>query len=570
MQVRIHGTVDGIYSQLDMKADVRLREKIHPLAFTATQPPRSVGSFITLSPENTVVEVAFQCRGDGLSCEGGGTTTVSGEEYSGCSAIWINNSGIDVSSQYQFSVPRTGIYSVCLSYPDNAQYDVVYRNEGGTNTVQYGYISPVIGRHPVLTQQQFLDPQTRTFEGGVARMAGSFSMAVGGAFQTLDVSWSICREGVACSAPPPLPPGGDGDPDRPDDVAEEEDDDCANLARLIAGMRALREAYEMHEAAFVEAEQKRNIARDAIYGFSGTLSKFFLSLGSFASEALTGPIGDLVGLIGSGLGLVQENSGDNVAQAVIGIADTDIAFSPAETTALRDAIRKADAVLKETGSDSSALRTYANEVERSEALRGKGQNVVKGVSIVVSASDYIEKTNGLANSIQEYFDYKRETDLHQASMNETQDLMADKQAEIDEARVALDGPCPGIPSTRRRDPARAPSSPYVLVQSGPAGSEPPATADEVREIVAAVSRVEARMASAAPWLLPFFARATDAASPELLRALLRRAETDLRAAKAEAEAAVEAGRDLERRFGTVTSARRAVPESPRHAAARRR
>ncbi|HUP46915.1 MAG TPA: hypothetical protein VM779_15520 [Thermoanaerobaculia bacterium] len=554
VQARLHGTVDGIYSQLDIEADVRLRESITPLLVPAGGTVRTVGTFISLLPEGNAVKHTFTCRGEGLTCRGSGTITYGDEGQGKCSGIWLKSADVDVSNPYGFDIPRSGMYSLCLDFPGNPEYDVTYSTSEGSSTEELNFISPVIGDHPSVPATPMRDLQVRTFEGGAARMEGSFTIPATGAFVTMDASWSVCREGVVCSAPPPLPPPGGGGPDEPPDPDDDDDDeeDCAKLSRLIDGMRALREAYEMHEASFIEAERNRDAARDSIYGFSGTLSQFFVSLGGFAAEGLKGSLGDLVGLIGSGLGLAQEYSGDNVAQAVVGMSATDLAFSPAEAAGVSNAVRKADEVLKATGSDSQALRTYADEIGRSDALRAKGQNVVKGLSVVVSARDYIDKTNGLADSIQDYLDHRSEANSHKENMENTQDLMAEKQTEIDEARAALDGPCPGIPSTRttpRRNQMIETTPVYRLVQATAPAAEPAATPEELRTAVAALQDVEAKMSNAITWLLPFFAGVTDDASPELQRALLRRAEPDLRAVKDDVEAAVEAGRRLESLLG---------------------
>ena len=303
----------------------------------------------------------------------------------------------------------------------------------------------------------------------------------------------------------------------------------------------------------VAAVEERDKARDAIFGFSGTLSQFSVALGSLAAEAIGGVWGDLLGLLGSAAGLAQQNDLDNASQAVLDIADTNLAFTPAEIAGVRNAVRKADTYLAQTGDDQGALRVYSGELGRSDAARAKGQGVVKGLSIAVSIADYTAKTNGLADSIQKFGDYRREANSNKTNMDDVQNRMADKQAEIDEARQALDGPCPGIPSTSnvpRRNSLAEPRSPYRLVQStANATSEPTATAEDVRSAVAGLSGVDAKLARAMPWLLPFFARETNGISPKLLAALLRRAEPDLRAVAVDVEKATRAGRELERTMG---------------------
>ncbi|MBK5259296.1 MAG: hypothetical protein JJE51_06865 [Thermoanaerobaculia bacterium] len=547
LQARAYGTSSGIYNRWDIDARLKLREMISPLGFGIGGAFRTIGSYIVLMPEGTVVNESVICRGKDISCRGQGTFSGTDTE---CAWIWLKNVDVDTTSLYQYNVPREGMYSVCIGIPSDATFDVTYRTPQDTNTEKIGFISPVIGHQPPLPEMHYMDSQIRTFAGGAAKMQGSFSKPASAETSlALDVSWSICREGVQCSDPAPLPPeGGTNDPNVP--AGDDTNDDCVNLQRLIDGMRALREAYEAHEASFIEAERNRDAARDSIYGFSGTLSKFSLSLGSLALEAVSGAWGDLLGLIAAGAGMAQENNADNQLQAVLGIADTSIPFTPAESAGVRNAVKKADEYLALTGDDQGALRVFSGELGRSEAAVSKGQKAVKGISIVVSIADYAEKTNGLADSIQNYADYYREANGHKANMEDTQERMADKQMEIDELRPRLDGPCPGIPSTnfgpRRYEAIR--NSPYRLVQSTTAAAEPPVSADQVRAVGNASSGVEAKVGRAMPWLLPFFARVTDGISPRLLNALLRKAEPDLRAVKAEVDAAVRAGRDVENKF----------------------
>jgi hypothetical protein len=552
VQTRLDGLSDGTSFVMTIDAQVKLREKITPLPYGTGAAFRAIGSFAAMIPEGSVVRQSITCRGPGVSCDGQGTVTVSGEESQGCSGIWIRNENIDTTPQYQFSIPQNGLYSICHGFPPGAGFPTTWRNSEGSDVSDTSFLSPVIGRHPTFPPSEFMDPQARTFEGNFGMMRGSFTQPLSsGAFQTMSVSWSICREGVQCTAPPPLPPppGGPSTP-REEPAADDDEDDCANLQRLINAIRALRETYELFEDAFSAAEERRAAARDAIFGFSGTLAKFSVSLAGLASEAITGALGDLIGFVGSLTGLAQEVSLDNASQVVVAIGDSDVGFSPIERAAVNDAVRKADAFLKQTGDDAGALRTYANEIGRSDAAIAKGKNVVKGLSIVSSVKDYAEKTNGLANSIQEYGDASREATLQKSGMEDTQERMADKQLEIDEARRRLSGPCPGIPSTGYRQGA---TNGYQLVQSTPSAPEPGATADEIRAAAATATAVEARMNNAVTWLLPFFARVTDGVSPQLLRALLRQAEPDLRAAKADAEAAATVGREVERKLSPGTN-----------------
>lgn len=553
IQARLQGTVDGFTSRLDVDVRVRLRERIFPLNYPGAL--KAIGTYIRLDHEGTVLRNRSRSSGPGTSCRGEGAVTVSAPDAMVCSAIWIKDADVDTTPGFKFNVPRGGSYEVCVDTRSSTSYDVTCQTGDGPHIQPTNFFPPTLGRNPAMPPSLFADvrdPQVRQFDSGPGKMQGAYSVSAVGAYTKMDVSWSICREGVQCSDPPPLPGTGGGGPDPGGRTADAKDkDDCLTLGRLIDGMRALREAYEAFEASFVEAERNRDQARDSIYGFQGSLAQFFTSLGSLASEALIGTYGDVVGLIGATIALGQDPGDDNLAQGIIALADADVGFSPAAHEGVLNAIRKADAALEATDLDSIALRTYAEELAKSEAALAKGQKIVKGISVVVSVKDYYDKTKGLADSIQSYLDHRSEAERNRSSMNEIQDQMEQKQAEIDEARAALDEPCPDIPSTGnvpRRNSATEFSSPYRLVQSAAGAGDPPVTPEEVRTATAALSRVEARMASATTWLMPFFARVTEGVSPRMLRLLLKQAEPDLRAVKADLETAGQAGRDLERKL----------------------
>jgi hypothetical protein len=244
---RYRANDSGILYRWDIDARVRLREKTAPLLFGTGAAMRSVGSFSWLVPEGSVLTEKVTCQGD-VTCEGEGTITVSGEENINCSGFWWKNEDVDISGPYQIDIPRTGMYSVCLGAPQSAMFTITYRAPGGVPTsYESSYVSPVIGRHPLLERAHFMDPDTRTFPGGAAQMTGSYFKPANADFGSLSVSWSICRETQNCPPPGPLPP----DPEDPDDCPPPASQQ-ALLERALAELRA-----KVERAGELEAEYKR-------------------------------------------------------------------------------------------------------------------------------------------------------------------------------------------------------------------------------------------------------------------------------------------------------------------------
>lgn len=558
-RARLKGRLDDGTFQVDSDARVRMRERISPLMTPGVA--KSIGTFSWLDHEGTVMQDRFRSSGTGTTCRGQGTLTLN--EESG-SSIWVKNVDVDTTAGFGYNVPRGGSYVVGIDPKVSRYYDATCQSPDGSFTQPQSFYPITFGRHPLHPRElPVADPLIRLFDTP-GKMQGTYSIRIpssAGGTATLDVSWSVCREGVQCTDPPPFPDGtGDG-PDPGDRADNKKDkDDCITLGRLIDGIKALKDAYEAFEASFVEAERNRDAARDSIYGGSGTLAQFFTALASLAAEGLKGAADDVISLLLGAVGLAQDPSDENLAQGALGLADTDAAFSPAAREGIREATRQADAVLKSTDLDDQALRKFAQQYEKSAALQQKGKNIVKGISFVVSANDYRQKTSALADSIQSYLDYRSEAASDRASMDDIQDQIEQKVAEIEEIRRRIDEEdCPDASSTGplpRRNETYALASPYQLVQSPAAKGVPPVTSDEVRIAAAALGRVEASMERAIPYLLPFIARVTDGVSPRMLRLLLKQAEPALRTVQTDLETAAKAGRDLEikLRQNSMTSA----------------
>ena len=107
---------------------------ITPLLYGTGAGVRTIGLFIGLVPEGSVVTETMMCRGSGFSCQGSGSLTYSDEGQGKCSGIWLKTVDFDSSGQYGFDIPRGGMYSFCLDLPHDRSYEVTYRNPEGSST----------------------------------------------------------------------------------------------------------------------------------------------------------------------------------------------------------------------------------------------------------------------------------------------------------------------------------------------------------------------------------------------------------------------------------------------------
>ena len=85
------------------------------------------------------------------------------------------------------------------------------RTRGGDFSQMEAYVVPLLGRSPVGPHTSpFEDPELRSLSDGDRRMGGHFTARAVGAFDHVEVGWTICREGVQCSdAGGPAPTGDD-------------------------------------------------------------------------------------------------------------------------------------------------------------------------------------------------------------------------------------------------------------------------------------------------------------------------------------------------------------------------
>ena len=208
MDGRGWGTTNGIFSDLRISVQARLREYISPMVVLENGELKTIGTITQLEPEGTVVRNAYRCRSQYLTCSGEGSTTVSiGFDQQGVGhPSWILAKTRESSMQqlYGFDMPRGSVLYVLGIDADPATYPIEYRNPevSQVDTLFAVWQAGIFPPFP----PQYGDREARYLQDG--KMIGSFTSPGTGAFPKLSMSWAICREGVACPAPAPLPDGG--------------------------------------------------------------------------------------------------------------------------------------------------------------------------------------------------------------------------------------------------------------------------------------------------------------------------------------------------------------------------
>ena len=557
--IRAHlwSVVDGDRTDLFVDVDARLREFNGTMKSVANGQMKKVGTFSILEPEGSTITNRMKCVYRGGGCSGQGTTTVtSTPDESGFlhpSIIYHKTEDGSMMYPYGFELERgQALYMIGINGLE--RYDVDY---GGPNGVtQYGYIAPVIGRTPIGPQPESADPQLRYVSGG--RMTGSFTVPLtAGAYGHLTATWSICREGVAC--PPAAPfPDEDGSPS----TSADEHNPCDELQQLIKAMRELLDAYKQFDAEYKNAVTKRDASRDAIWGPSGALRKFFTSLLSLAGKAESAVVQRAISLSKTLMNMSGEgNSTDmyNAAKAM-GYGPDDLLKNAAAKAAVNAAVQRADEYLAQTGDDQGALRLYASSIERSDALAGAAKKVTTAIGILTSAKDYADKTSALADLIQNWLDANNDATRAQGQMDDINDRQRDLQSRIDEKRSQLTGPCP---TALLESPSRTPIAfaskedavdSMLFIADSAGAPDAQSIQAELRATAARFNVLPADYEAAATWLLPFLFGEADHLSPRLRAALLGNALPHLESIQKTLDAAGQDPQQLEQNL------RRAVPE----------
>lgn len=190
---------------------IRLREYVDSLRMPVPGGVRSIGTATYFVVEGG--RINSQVRGrqgnGGIVCTttGEGSTTLLPK--SAGSHIYKKNSNVDTTPAVGWNIPSgPGVYVIAL-HPVPSTYSstqtCVYPDKTMVDTTEHNFPMAGFGRIPLNNfADDYVDPEIRSLDGAGGRMIGSYTRTPPGIRVT--VSWSICREGVTCAAPP----AGDG------------------------------------------------------------------------------------------------------------------------------------------------------------------------------------------------------------------------------------------------------------------------------------------------------------------------------------------------------------------------
>lgn len=188
-------------------ARVRARERVEPTWLAG----RVVHEIVTLEIEELTIADTYESEevwpgGGGARCDGSGQ--VKGSSAPALGLISRKVADIDLTPHLGYDIPaRSGFYVLAVNPPVGAAFRTTCRGAGGTWTGNEIYLSApaLVGRPPNQppVAAPLRDPEIRYVRDG--RLAGAYQTVSGGYHDTV-VSWSLCREGVACPPPADLPP----------------------------------------------------------------------------------------------------------------------------------------------------------------------------------------------------------------------------------------------------------------------------------------------------------------------------------------------------------------------------
>ena len=196
---------DGVFRWSTVYDAIRLREYIHPVKIPERGKLRDVGTITYLVAEGGRISGRHTGRfgsSPGPLCrtagEGSSTVAIS------TSYIYKKNVNVDTTPGIGWNIPSgAGLYAVGLT-PLRLEYSILNTCVDpvlGSNewTGEVEFFGASIGRLP--PAPAFLDPEIRLLDASGSRMTGDYLHIAGGEARMM-VSWSICREGVKCAAPP--------------------------------------------------------------------------------------------------------------------------------------------------------------------------------------------------------------------------------------------------------------------------------------------------------------------------------------------------------------------------------
>jgi hypothetical protein len=167
-----------------------------------------------------------------------------------------------------------------------------------------------------------------------------------------------------------------------------------------------------------------------------------------------------------------------------------------------------------------------------------------------------QKTDHLADLIQEWLDHDEETTRARKQMDDINKRMDDLQKKIDAARAG----CPGAGSALLRIPGIQLAR-YTADQNAGAG-DPTAIAASLRASSQQLSTVPTQFGAALPWLYPFLLDTKSGISRRLLSDMVGEALPHLEAIQKAIDDAVAQGKSMEGDLGQAIPAKSNTPKPP--------
>jgi len=233
---RNFGTVDGTFSDWSYSIEVRLREYRYPLYCTgadASGRPAAVrcGTHARFVSEGSRVRNVFRSTDPYATCSGEGEIRVTdgaSRDSRPSGGTWHKSADRDFAAAVGVDIPTGAtLYLVGIEPEGDAGFEISCSNGASWRS---GFVSAVLGWIPTYGAAECSDRQVRLVEGG-GILRGAHSGPCTGCCPWTEVAWSICREGVACPAPPS--PDRDLPPDEPRRPCDETAPDRAQLDLLL-------------------------------------------------------------------------------------------------------------------------------------------------------------------------------------------------------------------------------------------------------------------------------------------------------------------------------------------------
>lgn len=193
----------------------------------------------------------------------------------------------------------------------------------------------------------------------------------------------------------------------------------AYLEKLQGKNRGLAEAAQLTLAQIRLSTAARDKARDAIYGSKGLATGFFKSLMSFAAEGTNGALKTVAKNVKKGLSWYNKASDTMQGDFKWGINEGKSWVEDKTIGAAKDkALIKAAAAMGQSyrdrgGSPQGATKQFLDA----------HSDLKQGVSILEGAIDFYEKTDELANGIQDYLDHRANAERLWKEWNDITDQM---------------------------------------------------------------------------------------------------------------------------------------------------